>query len=104
MQVKTIVNSKGEPQASEIKIPLKGSGGETGKHAVLFLTMLIESIKETETEQQVVEYYYIIAGYAICCKECGFLTEKSLDDLMHLVEHIVDIELDRTSAAGKEII
>ena len=26
MQVKTIVNSKGEPQTSEIKIPLEGSG------------------------------------------------------------------------------
>lgn len=101
MKVKTIVNSKGEPQVSKIMIPLEGSGGETGKQAVLFLTRLIESIKETETQQQVVEYYYIITGYAICCKECGFLTEKSLDDLMHLVEHIVDLEMGRTGAAGK---
>lgn len=101
MNIKTVVNSKGEPQASQIMIPLEGSGGETGKKAVLFLTRLIESIKETKTEQQVAEYYYIICGYAICCKECGFLTEKSLDDLMHLVEHIVDLEVHRTGVAGK---
>lgn len=99
MEVKTIVNSKGEPQASKIMIPLEGSGGETGKQAIVFLTRLITSIQETKTEQQVVEYYYIIAGYAICCKECGFLTEKSLDDLMHLVEHIVDNELIRVRGA-----
>lgn len=99
MNVKTIVNSKGEPQASKIMIPLEGSGGEKGKQAIVYLTRLITSIQETKAEEQVVEYYYIIAGYAICCKECGFLTEKSLDDLMHLVEHIVDNELIRVRGA-----
>lgn len=99
MKFNTVINSKGEPQASKIVISIEGSGGETGKHAVVFLARLIESIKETETEQQVVEYYYIIAGCAICCKECGFLSEGNLDDLMHLVEHIVDNELIRVRGA-----
>lgn len=99
MNIKTIINSKGEAQASKILIPLEGSGGETGKQAVTYLTMLINSIKEAKTEQEVVEYFYVIAGYALCCKECRFLTEKSLDDLMHMVEHIVDMELSRVGGA-----
>lgn len=28
MRVKTIVNGKGEPQATEIAIPIEGTGGE----------------------------------------------------------------------------
>lgn len=99
MKVKTIVNSKGEPQASKIVIPMEGSLGKTGKQAMTYLTMLINSIQETKTEEEIFEYYYIIAGYAICCKECGFLTEKSLDDLMHLLEHIIDIESERVDRA-----
>ena len=101
MNVKRVVSGDGSLQVSQTVIPLEGSGGELGKKADLFLTRLIESIKKAETEQQVVEYYYIICGYGICCKECGFLTEKSLEDLMHLVEHIVDLEMDRTGASGK---
>lgn len=95
MKIKTIVNGKGEPQVSEMIFTLDGGGGETGKLAVTFLTQLIDSIKGAKTEPEVVEYYYIIAGFALCCKECGFLTEESLDKLMHVVEHIVDIELLR---------
>lgn len=101
MKVETIVNSKGDPQASKIMIPLEGGGGAAGRQAVTKLTKYIEGIKGAKTGEEVLIHYYSIVGYGLCCRDCGFLTEKSLDDLMHLVEHIVENELDRVSAAGE---
>lgn len=48
MRSKTIVNSKGEPQATRIEIPLKGSGGALGMQAVTKLTVLISGLKNTK--------------------------------------------------------
>ena len=45
MRVKTIVNGKGEPQATEIAIPIEGTGGELGQRAVINLTSLISGLK-----------------------------------------------------------
>lgn len=101
MKVQTIVNSKGEPQVSKIMIPLEGGGGAAGRQAVTKLTEFIEGIKGAKTGEEVLIHYYAICGYGICCKDCGFLTEKSLDDLMHMVEHIVKNELHRVDAAGE---
>lgn len=101
MNVKTIVNSKGEPQVSKIMIPLEGGGGAAGKQAVTKLTERIENIKGAKTGEEVLIHYYAICGYGLCCMDCGFLTEKSLDDLMHLVQHIVENELCRVEAAGE---
>lgn len=98
MRSKTIVNGKGEPQATHIEIPIEGAGGELGKRAVINLTSLISGLKSMKTEQDVVTHYHIICGFATCCELCGFMTEKSTNDLMHMVEHLVENELARVEA------
>lgn len=50
-----------------------------------------------KTEQDVVTHYHIICGFATCCELCGFMTEKSTNDLMHMVEHLVENELARVA-------
>lgn len=103
MKIKTMVNGKGEPQASRIEIAIQGSGGELGMQAVRNLIALIDGIKDMETEEDVIKHYYIISGFAICCNQCGFLSEKSTDDLMHMVEGLVDNELVRVAEeTGKD--
>ena len=97
MRVKTMVDRKGKPQATEIVIPIEGTGGELGKKAVINLTSLISGLKTMETEQDVVTHYHIICGFATCCELCGFMTEKSTNDLMHMVEHLVENELARVA-------
>lgn len=101
MRSKTIVNSKGEPQATQIEIPIEGGGGVLGKRAVINLTALISKLKDMKTEQDIIAHYYMICGFAACCQQCGFLTEKSTNDLMHMVEHLVENELARVEAEGK---
>lgn len=101
MKSKTIVNGKGEPQATRIEIQIEGVGGELGKQAVINLTALINGLKDMKTERDVITHYYVICGFAICCNQCGFITEKSADDLMDMVEHLVDNELIRVAAAEK---
>lgn len=95
MNVKTIVNGKGEPQARRIEIEIEGGGGETGKRAVVMLTMLINNLKNAKTVKELDESLYVIFGFALCCRECGFMTEKSTDELMHLVEHAAENEAIR---------
>ena len=97
MRSKTIVNGKGEPQATRIEIPIEGGGGALGMQAVTNLTALISGLKNMKTEQEVVTHYHIICGFATCCKVCGFMTEKSTNDLMHMVEHLVENELARVA-------
>lgn len=98
MRSKTIVNGKGEPQATRIEIPIEGSGGALGMQAVTNLTALISGLKNMKTEQEVVTHYHIICGFVTCCEVCGFMTEKSTNDLMHMVEHLVENELARVEA------
>lgn len=98
MRSKTIVNGKGEPQATRIEIPIEGGGGALGMQAVTNLTALISGLKNMKTEQEVVTHYHIICGFATCCEVCGFMTEKSTNDLMHMVEHLVENELARVAA------
>ena len=45
MRSKTITNSKGEPQATRIEIPIEGAGGALGMQAVTKLTVLISGLK-----------------------------------------------------------
>ena len=45
MRSKTITNSKGEPQATRIEIPIEGAGGALGMQAVTKLTALISGLK-----------------------------------------------------------
>lgn len=47
----------------------------------------------------------MVYGWGACCKHCGFLTEKSTDDVMHMAEELAEIESKRiekeTGEAGK---
>lgn len=95
MRAKTIINAKGEQQATRIEIPLEGGGGALGMNAVKGLTAMISRLKEEKTPEDIVDLWHMICGYAICCQTCGFLTEKSVDDLMHTVEVLAEIEIER---------
>ena len=44
MRSKTIINSKGQRQATRIEIPIEGAGGELGQRAVINLTSLIAGV------------------------------------------------------------
>lgn len=95
MRAKTIVNSKGEPQAARIEIQIEGSEGTLGMQAVKNLTILINGLKDMKTEEELKTHIYMIYGYAVCCRHCGFMTEKSTDDLMNMAERLADNELIR---------
>ena len=99
MRSKTIVNSKGERQATKIEIPIEGAGGALGMQAVKNLTVLINGLKHTKTEFDVFQHYYTICGYIQCCRDCGFLTGDSPADIMKIAEHFTDNELARVRAA-----
>ena len=47
----------------------------------------------------------MVYGWGACCQHCGFLTEKSTDDVMHMAEELAEIESKRieeeTGEAGK---
>lgn len=101
MRIKTRVNGSGEIQETQTMIPIEGAGGELGKNMVINLTNLISGLKLQETEEDVIRHYYIICGFATCCQMSGFLTEESTDDLMHMVEHLVDIEIKRAQREEK---
>lgn len=98
MRSKTIVNSKGEQIVKKIEIKIKGTGGETGKKANVNLISLINGLKEMKTQEEITTHYLIIAGFATCCEVCGFMSEESTNEVMHLVEYLVEKELARAAA------
>ena len=95
MRTKVILDKSGQTQAKRIEIQIEGIGGALGMEAVTNLTSLISGLKNMKTEGEVVTHYHIICGFATCCEVCGFMTEKSTNDLMHMVEHLVGLELAR---------
>ncbi len=101
MKLKTIVNGQGEPQKTQVEIPVEGTGGELGIRATMNLTALISGLKNMKTGQDVITHYHIICGFATCCQVCGFLTEKSLNDIMHMTEYLAENELARVEAERK---
>lgn len=105
MRVKVEMNSKGEVKAHRIEIPIQGGGGELGQHAVAGLVSLISNLKEMKTERELEQLLSMVYGWGACCKHCGFLTEKSTDDVMHMAEELAEIESKRiekeTGEAGK---
>lgn len=98
MRSKTIVNGKGEPQATRIEIPIEGGGGALGMQAVTNLTALISGLKNTQTEYDIVQHFYTIQGYAMCCRDSGFLKHESTLDILKMAEHLADNELIRIRA------
>lgn len=102
MRIKTRVNGSGEIQETQTMIPIEGAGGELGRKMVINLTNLISGLKLKKTEEDVVRHYYIICGFATCCQMSGFLTEESTNDVMHIVEHLVDMEIKRAQGEEKD--
>lgn len=102
MRAKIILDKNGVTQATQIQIPIDGAGGELGKQAFIKLTALISGLKRMKTEQDIVTHYHIICGFATCCEVCGFMTEKSTNDLMHMVEHLVENELARLETGNEQ--
>lgn len=101
MKIKVRMDKEGEVQESQTIIPIEGAGGELGRQMVINLTRLISGLRLQKTEEDVVKHYYIICGFATCCEMSGFLTEESTNDMMHLVEHLVDAEIERAQKEEK---
>ncbi len=95
MRINARVSKEGEIRETNTIIPIEGAGGELGRQMVTNLTHLISGLKLQKTEEDVVRHYYIICGFATCCQMSGFLTEESTNDVMHIVEHLVDVEIER---------
>lgn len=95
MRISARTNKEGEIQETQTIIPIEGAGGELGRQMVINLTNLISGLKNQKTEVDVVRHYYIICGFATCCQMSGFLTEESTNDVMHIVEHLVEMEIER---------
>lgn len=100
MNIKVKMGRDGEIQETQTAIPIKGVGGALGRHAVASLANLINALKEKKTAGDITAHYYIICGFATCCESCGFMTEESTDDVMHLVEHLINKELERAEREG----
>lgn len=101
MRIKIRASGSGEIQETQTMIPIEGAGGELGRQMVVNLTNLISGLRLQKTEEDIVKHYYIICGFATCCEMSGFLTEESTNDVMHLVEHIVDMEIARAQKEEK---
>ncbi len=99
-----MMDDKGNLQETRVEIPLNGGGGELGMHAARNLVAHIDGLKAMETEEELQICSYAICGYALCCKECGFLTEKSVDELMELMEQLAENERKRIAARGERKI
>ena len=103
MRVKVEMNSKGEVKAHRIEIPIQGGGGELGQHAVTGLVSLISGLKEMKTERELEQLLSMVYGWGACCKHCGFLTEKSTDDVMHMAGlYMQPIQGERRRRAGQK--
>lgn len=100
MNVKTIVNGKGETQATHIEIPINGSGGKLGMHAVENLVSLISMFKDMSTKKEIHAQIYVIYGYATCCQLCGFMSRENMDDIMNIAKDLADNELIRVREGG----
>ena len=95
MRVKTIVNGKGEPQATEIAIPIEGTGGELGQRAVINLTSLISGLKTMKTEQDVVTHYHIICDFVIVGVKYGISEGMSAEIAAADAEGIEVVNADK---------
>lgn len=98
MKVKTIVNSRGERQKTQIDVEMKVKGGRTGITAVEGLLKLMEGFKETETEDEVFTHLCVASGYILCCRNCSFITGENADDLIQLADYLADNERERIKA------
>lgn len=95
MKIKSVINGNAEPQETRIEIPIKGGSGELGIHAIENLVKTINGLKRGKTKQDVIGHFYVIVGYAMCCRDCGFLEEESMKDLINMADHLSDNELAR---------
>lgn len=95
MKSKTIFDGQGNRKAQEIRIEVHGSGGELGIENIKHLMGLIEELKAQETPKDVNDHFMLIIGYCLCCKNSGFLNEKSSDEVMQLASTLAAIEQER---------
>lgn len=101
MKSKTILDTDGATKMREVTIELKGTGGRMGVENIKCLTELINDFKTKDTEQEINDHYMIIAGYCMCCNNCGFIDEKGADDLMQMAAVLAGNELARVKGAKK---
>lgn len=95
MQSKIFLDGQGNKIMQEIRIEAHGSGGELGYKNIQHLAGLIEGFKEQKTPRDVSDHFMLVVGYCLCCKNSGFLDEKSADEVMETAAMLAGIEQER---------
>lgn len=102
MKSKLFVDADGTAKMQEIRIEAHGKGGVEGIKAVTQLANMVNSLKACKTPQEVYDRYLQITGYCKCCIDCGFIDEKSADDLMYLAAYLAGNEQARAEEQQRE--
>ena len=95
MRSKTFIKPDGTAEMQQISIEICGKGGTIGIKAVSQPANMVNSLKACKTPQEVYDRYIQITGYCKCCLDCGFIDEKSADDLMCLAAYLAGNEQAR---------
>lgn len=100
MNVKAIMNDKGEVQKASIQLMIEARSDGLGRLALKGLTEQINIFKHLETESEIYLHKALLYGYTFCCQDCGLVTKKSGDDLLRLIDELVENELVRVQGDG----
>lgn len=101
MKSKVFLNGDRTKVARETTIWIKGKGGELGIKAFDGLAVLIKSLQDCETREEVRSRFDVICGYNACCRECEFIDEKGADELMKITSIIASQEIVRCERQSK---
>lgn len=102
MNIKVMTDNKGDLQDVLAEVRLQGGGGMMGANAVRRIAAMIEQLKDIKAKKEVIAYSYTITGYALCCRDCGFLTDESVKDLGELITYAAERRCNKIDAEKKE--
>lgn len=100
MNVKVIMNDKGEVQKTSIQLMIEARNDGLGRLALEGLTKQINIFKRFETESEICLHKTLLYGYTLCCQDCGLVSKKSGDDLLRLIDELAKNELVRVREDG----
>lgn len=95
MNVKVIMNDKGEVQKTSIQLMIEARNDGLGRSALDGLAEQINIFSRLKTKSELYLHKALLYGYTFCCQDCGLVTKKSGDDLLRLIDELVKNELVR---------
>lgn len=100
MNVKAIMNDKGEVQKASMQLMIEARCGGLGRLTLEGLIEQINIFKRLETKNEMCLHKALLYGYTFCCQDCGLGTKKSGDDLLRLIDELAKNELVRVQGDG----